>query len=238
MFPSERLTPRARQVLGLARQEAERLQHGSIGAEHLLLALMREESGITSQILTQRLKLERDRIEDLVDDFSYLGDTGASGRRDLSPEMKRALELAIQEADRMKQDHVGTEHLLLGLVRPTEGVIIKMLKQLKITPEEVRQHARRAIQDATNAATRMTTTLTRESIRVDMTPDSAPAEQPRLRVVFSDRARNEVKVEMSLTVEQAKEAMIVFAKALSRNQKGKVLDLDQDAQTHIDVFIE
>jgi CheY-specific phosphatase CheX len=123
-------------------------------------------------------------------------------------------------------------------VRPTEGVIIKMLKQLKITPEEVRQHARRAIQDATNAATRMTTTLTRESIRVDMTPDSAPAEQPRLRVVFSDRARNEVKVEMSLTVEQAKEAMIVFAKALSRNQKGKVLDLDQDAQTHIDVFIE
>lgn len=237
MFPSERFTPRARQVLGLAGQEAERLQHGSIGAEHLLLALMRDESGITRTILIDRLKMDRERVENLVDDLSYLADTGASGRRDISPELKRALELAIQEADRMKQDHVGTEHLLLGLVRPTEGIIFKMLKRLNITPEEVRQHARRAIQDAALAATRNTATLTSEVARVSTLPSVADAKR-YLRFVFIDRQQNQVKVEVRLSVEEAKQGMMAFAKALSKDQKGKLFEIDNDEKTHIDVFIE
>ena len=143
----ERFTQRARRVLSLAQEEAERLRHNYIGTEHLLLGLMREEGGVAGRVLRD-LGLEQRRVEDLVEELTRATARTSTAALDLSPGTKRVLELAVDEARRMGHHYIGTEHLLLGLVRQSDGVAIDVLKRLGISPEEVRRQTRRVLQES------------------------------------------------------------------------------------------
>ena len=143
----ERFTQRARRVLSLAQEEAERLQHGQIGTEHLLLGLMREEGGVAGRVLRD-LGLEQRRVEELVNRLTDSGQRAASGNLDLSTGTKKVLELAVDEARRMGHHYIGTEHLLLGLVRQQDGIAIEVLRRLGVSPEEVRRQTRRVLQES------------------------------------------------------------------------------------------
>ncbi len=143
----ERFTQRARRVLSLAQEEAERLQHNYIGTEHLLLGLIREEGGVAGRVLRE-LGLEQRRVEELVERMTRATTRTTTVQPELSPGTKRVLELAVDEARRMGHHYIGTEHLLLGLVRLTEGVAIDILKRLGVSPEEVRRQTRRVLQES------------------------------------------------------------------------------------------
>lgn len=143
----ERFTQRARRVLSLAQEEAERLQHGLIGTEHLLLGLMREEGGVAGRVLRD-LGLEARRVEDLVNRLTDPGNRTTAGNPDLSEGTKKVLELAVDEARRMGHHYIGTEHLLLGLVRQQDGIAIEVLRRLGVSPEEVRRQTRRVLSES------------------------------------------------------------------------------------------
>jgi ATP-dependent Clp protease ATP-binding subunit ClpC len=143
----ERFTQRARRVLSLAQEEAERLRHNYIGTEHLLLGLMREEGGVAGRVLRE-LGLEQRRVEELVEELTRASSRTSNAALDLSPGTKRVLELAVDEARRMGHHYIGTEHLLLGLVRQSDGVAIDVLKRLGISPEEIRRQTRRVLQES------------------------------------------------------------------------------------------
>ena len=133
----ERFTQRARRVLSLAQEEAE----------HLLLGLMREEGGIAGRVLRD-LGLEQRHVEELVEELTRATARTTNTALDLSPGTKRVLELAVDEARRMGHHYIGTEHLLLALVRQSEGVAIDVLKRLGVSPEEVRRQTRRVLQES------------------------------------------------------------------------------------------
>jgi hypothetical protein len=135
--PFEKFTERAREALSLAQDEAKRFNHNYIGTEHILLGLLREGEGVAALVLTHMgvgLDAIRDEVERIIGrgDFMIVGDIG------LTPRAKKVMELAVDEARRTRQSHVGTEHLLLGLVREGEGIAAKVLKQFGVTLEVVR----------------------------------------------------------------------------------------------------
>jgi len=143
----ERFTQRARRVLSLAQEEAERLQHSYIGTEHLLLGLMREEGGVAGRVLRD-MGVDPRRVEELVERMTRSGQRPPNARLDLSPGTKKVLELAVDEARKMGHHYIGTEHLLLGLVRQEEGIAIDVLKKLNIKPDDVRRQTRRVLQES------------------------------------------------------------------------------------------
>lgn len=144
----ERFTQRARRVLSLAHEEAERLHHNYIGTEHLLLGLMREEGGVAGRVLRE-LGLETDRVKEMVERLTGVG-RHTSGRIELAPATEQVLQVAIEEARRMGHHYIGTEHLLLGMVRQGEGVGIEVLRRLGITPEQIRRQTRRILQESSS----------------------------------------------------------------------------------------
>jgi ATP-dependent Clp protease ATP-binding subunit ClpC len=147
----ERFTQRARRVLSLAHQEAERMRHNYIGTEHLLLGLIKEEGGVAGRVLRE-LGLETERVQEIVERFSGSGQN-RGGKLDLAPGTQQVLEYAVEEARRMGHHYIGTEHLLLGLVRFGEGVALDVLRKLGVTPEQIRRQTRRVLQEST-ASTR------------------------------------------------------------------------------------
>ena len=143
----ERFTQRARRVLSLAQEEADRLHHHQIGTEHLLLGLMREDGGVAGRVLRD-LGLDLRRVEELVSRLSMAGERTTSSQLDLSPGTKKVLELAVDEARRMGHHYIGTEHLLLGLVRQQEGIALDVLRRLGVSPEEVRRQTSKVLQES------------------------------------------------------------------------------------------
>ena len=149
MSGMERFTQRARRVLSLAHQEAERMRQNKISTEHLLLGLIQEEGGIAGRVLRD-LGLEPERVQEMVERLSGIGQT-RGGKIDLSAGVQQVLEFAIEEAHRMGHHYIGTEHLLLGLVRSNEGKAMDVLRKLGITPEQIRRQTRRVLQESSNA---------------------------------------------------------------------------------------
>lgn len=144
----ERFTKRAREVLRLAQDEAKRLNHSYIGSEHLLIGLMREDGGVAGKVLRE-LGLETNRVRAVVERLS--GGRSAStpfSKIELSPTTKRLLEYALEEAKRMQQHYVSTEHLLLGMVRQNDGVAIEVLRKFGVSPEQVRRQTRRVLRES------------------------------------------------------------------------------------------
>jgi len=142
----DRLTQRAKRVLSLAHQEAERLRHNYIGTEHLLLGLIREDGGVAARVLAE-LGLEADRVEEIVERFSAPGQRSSS-QIELSPGTQQVIEHAFEEANKLGNHFVSTEHLLLGLLRYDEGIALKVLAKLGVTPQQIRRQVRRVLQES------------------------------------------------------------------------------------------
>jgi ATP-dependent Clp protease ATP-binding subunit ClpC len=145
MASMEKFTQRARRVLSLAHQEAERAQQGLIGTEHLLLGLLEEDGGVAGRVLRE-LGLELERVREMIQRVSVEGHF-ESGKVELAPDTQLVLEYALEEARKMGHHYVGTEHLLLGLVR-SEGAAMEVLKKLGVTPDQVRRQTRRVLQES------------------------------------------------------------------------------------------
>ena len=151
MAGMERFTQRARRVLSLAHQEAERMRQDAIRTEHLLLGLIEEEGGVAGRVLRE-LGLESERVREMVERLSSHGEERPV-KIDLSPGVQRVLELAIDEAQRMGHHYIGTEHLLLGLLRSNEGLASSVLGKMGITSEQVRRQTRRILQESSTSRT-------------------------------------------------------------------------------------
>jgi ATP-dependent Clp protease ATP-binding subunit ClpC len=143
----ERFTQRARKVLSLAQEIAEQMNHSAIGTEHLLLGLMREDGGVAGRVLRD-LGLEVKRVEELVKQLTQPSIIESSVQLELSAGTKKVIELAVEEARQMGHHYIGTEHLLLGLVRQTEGVAIDVLRRLGVSREEIRRQTRRVLKES------------------------------------------------------------------------------------------
>jgi len=140
----ERFTERARKVVVLAQGEAVRLRHDYIGTEHLLLGLLREESGVAAQVLTSlgvTLDASRGQVESIV---GY-GEDDPGGQVPFTPRSKKVLELALRESMQLGHNYIGTEHILLGLVRESEGVAARVLLDLDVDPDSVRREVVRML---------------------------------------------------------------------------------------------
>lgn len=133
----DKFTERARKVFSSAQEEAQRFQHNYIGTEHLLLGLVREEEGVAAKVLHQ-LGVELRAVRDAVEFIIGRGDRIVLGEIGLTPRAKKVIELAIDEARRMNHHYIGTEHLLLGLVREGEGIAAGVLESMGVTWEKAR----------------------------------------------------------------------------------------------------
>jgi len=147
----ERFTQRARRVLSLAHQEAERLRHTAINTEHILLGLIEEEGGIAGHALRE-LGLETARVQEMVERLAPIGSVESTAL-ELSVGAQQVLEYAIEEARLLGHQFVGTEHLLLGLTRSTEGMALEVLRKLGVTAEQVRRQTRRVMEDSASGPT-------------------------------------------------------------------------------------
>ncbi|HET6657094.1 MAG TPA: Clp protease N-terminal domain-containing protein [Gaiellaceae bacterium] len=133
----ERFTERARQVVVLAQDEARYLKHNYIGTEHLLLGLLREEEGLAARVL-ESLGLSTEAVRAQVARIVGPGDEVATGQIPFTPRAKKVLELALREALSLGHNYIGTEHVLLGLVRENDGVAARVLLDFGADAETVR----------------------------------------------------------------------------------------------------
>jgi ATP-dependent Clp protease ATP-binding subunit ClpC len=135
----ERFTDRARRVLVLAQEEARLLNHGFIGTEHILLGLIHEGEGLAAKALESlgiSLEAVREKVEETI---GPAGSTGPSASPPFTPRAKKVLELSLREALQLGHNYIGTEHILLGLVREGEGVAAQVLVSLGADLPRVRQ---------------------------------------------------------------------------------------------------
>jgi ATP-dependent Clp protease ATP-binding subunit ClpC len=146
MAGMDRFTQRARRVLSLAHQEAERAHHNLIGTEHLLIGLIEEEGGVAGRVLRE-MGLESARVREMVMRLTGEGKTPPGERLDLAADTQQVLELAVEEARRMGHHYIGTEHLLLGLIL-IDGTAMETLRRLGVTPDEIRRQTRRILQES------------------------------------------------------------------------------------------
>ncbi|NLS78107.1 MAG: ATP-dependent Clp protease ATP-binding subunit [Chloroflexi bacterium] len=146
----ERLTTRAKRSLALAQEEARLLGHNYIGTEHLLLGLIREKAGLASQVLTKFRVSEAD-VRIAIENTIGKGPYQTQGHIDLSPRTQRVLELAVEEAGQLGHQYIGTEHLLLGLLREGGGIASGILEGLGVNLEGVQRETMNVLQSSASA---------------------------------------------------------------------------------------
>jgi len=132
-----KFTERARKVLHLAQEEAQRLKHNYIGTEHLLLGLIREGDGVAAKVLSN-LGVDLDKARSSVESVLGRGNRVVIGEIGFTPRAKKVIELAVDEARRLHHHYLGTEHLLLGLVREGQGIGAGVLESLGVSLEKAR----------------------------------------------------------------------------------------------------
>ncbi|GBD11267.1 Negative regulator of genetic competence ClpC/MecB [bacterium HR23] len=180
----EKFSERARRVLSLAQEEAMRFNHNYIGTEHLLLGLVRETEGVAARVLAN-LGVDVSKVRSAVEFIIGRGERPVSSESiGLTPRAKKVIELAVDEARRLGHHYIGTEHLLIGLLREGEGVAAGVLESLGVTLDKVRQETQRILSQAAGQAregraTARTPTL--DQLGVDLT---ALARQGKLDPVW------------------------------------------------------
>jgi len=171
----EKFSERARKVLTLAQEEAQRFNHNYIGTEHILLGLVREGEGVAAKVLGN-LGVELSKVRAAVEFIIGRGERPGSGEIGLTPRAKRVIELALDEARRLNHSYIGTEHLLLGLLREGEGVAAGVLESLGVNLERVRAEVNRILSQSTpqgaQGARSATRTTTLDQLGVDLTAAS------------------------------------------------------------------
>src|SRR6058998_743318 len=161
-------TPRAQQVLALARKEADRFNHNFVGTEHLLLGLIKLGQGVAVNVL-QKMGLDLETVRMEVEKQVGTGpDQKMIGNIPYTPRVKKVLALAAKEAKQLAHTYVGTEHILLGLLREGDGVAARVLKNLDVDIEQTRQEILKELDPNFNA---------QEESAVPETPEKAPAEK-------------------------------------------------------------
>ena len=177
----EKFTERARRVLSLAQNEAQQLNHNYMGTEHLLLGLLGEPDGVAHKML-EYMGAQPDSVRASVMQIIGRGDRIVMGEIGLTPRSKKAIELAVDEARRLNQHFVGTEHLLLGLIREGDGVAAGVLKSAGVTLER----ARSALTDMMMARQRVSgaqPATPATTAAAAPTPGTTPASAPKNNVV-------------------------------------------------------
>src|ERR671914_737856 len=159
----DKFTDRARKDLTLAQDEAQRFNHNYIGTEHLLLGLVREGEGVAARVL-ENMNVELSKVRTAVEFIIGRGDRPVVGEVGLTPRAKRVIELAIDEARRLGHNYIGTEHLLLGLVREGEGSAAGVLESLGVNLDKVRHQVIHVLSQSSS------TTPTAETKRPSKTP--------------------------------------------------------------------
>jgi len=140
----ERFTERTRQVVVLAQSEARALKHNYIGTEHLLLGLLREEEGVAARVL-RSFDITVEEVRAQVARIVGQGDEVVGGQVPFTPRSKKILELSLREALDLGHNYIGTEHILLGLMREGEGVAVRILLDFGASPAAVRDEVLRLL---------------------------------------------------------------------------------------------
>ncbi len=170
----EKFSERARRVLSLAQEEAQRFNHTYIGTEHILLGLVRETDGVAAKVLSN-LDVELGKVRSAVEFIIGRGERTTSGEIGLTPRAKKVIELAVDEARRLQHNYIGTEHLLIGLMREGEGVPAGVLESLGVTLDKIRAETSRILsqnvqQEQRGSRSRSTSsTPTLDQLGVDLT---------------------------------------------------------------------
>ncbi|MDP3062412.1 MAG: ATP-dependent Clp protease ATP-binding subunit, partial [Chloroflexota bacterium] len=170
----EKFSERARRVLSLAQEEAQRFNHNYIGTEHILLGLVRETEGVAARVLAN-LSVDLAKVRSAVEFIIGRGERPIQGEIGLTPRAKKVIELAVDEARRMSHAYIGTEHLLIGLLREGEGVAAGVLESLGVTLDRVRAETQRVLSQSAGAAgaahgaKSTTRTPTLDQLGVDLT---------------------------------------------------------------------
>ena len=131
----ERFTDRARRVVVLAQEEARMLDHNHIGTEHILLGLIREGGGVAAKAL-ESLGISLEAVRQQVGEIAGQGQQAPSGHIPFTPRAKKVLELSLREALQLGHNYIGTEHILLGLIREGDGVAAQVLVKLGADPSQ------------------------------------------------------------------------------------------------------
>ena len=169
----EKFSERARRVLSLAQEEAQRFNHNYIGTEHILLGLVRETEGVAARVLAN-LGVDLNKVRSAVEFIIGRGEKPAQGEIGLTPRAKKVVELAVDEARRMNHNYIGTEHLLIGLLREGEGVAAGVLESLGVNLDKVRTETQRILSQTSPTTSgygsRTTTrTPTLDQLGIDLT---------------------------------------------------------------------
>ena len=169
----EKFSERARRVLSLAQEEAQRFNHNYIGTEHILLGLVRETEGVAARVLSN-LGVDLNKVRSAVEFIIGRGERPAQGEIGLTPRAKKVVELAVDEARRMNHTYIGTEHLLIGLLREGEGVAAGVLESLSVTLDKVRSETQRILSQSSpttsgSSARTTTRTPTLDQLGIDLT---------------------------------------------------------------------
>jgi ATP-dependent Clp protease ATP-binding subunit ClpC len=168
----EKFSERARRVLSLAQEEAQRFNHNYIGTEHILLGLVRETEGVAARVLSS-LSVDLSKVRSAVEFIIGRGEKPTQGEIGLTPRAKKVVELAVDEARRMNHTYIGTEHLLIGLLREGEGVAAGVLESLGVTLDKVRAETHRILSHSSGTGAQGARTSTRtptlDQLGVDLT---------------------------------------------------------------------
>ena len=168
----EKFSERARRVLSLAQEEAQRFNHNYIGTEHILLGLVRETEGVAARVLSG-LGVDLSKVRSAVEFIIGRGEKPTQGEIGLTPRAKKVVELAVDEARRMNHTYIGTEHLLIGLLREGEGVAAGVLESLGVTLEKVRAETHRILSNSSTSGGQGTRSSTRtptlDQLGIDLT---------------------------------------------------------------------
>jgi dihydroneopterin aldolase len=189
----ERFTNRARQAVVLAQEEARHFSHNYIGTEHLLLGLLRLEEGLASRVLTS-LSVSVEAVREQVGNIVGYGEEEMGAQVPFTPRSKKVLELALREAMRLEHNYIGTEHLLLGLVRESEGVANQVFSNLGVEGDDIRAKLARMLGD--EAGHRLE----------DESREDSPPEVARNQMLFRGRVTS---LQISARVEDQPQTLLV-----------------------------
>jgi dihydroneopterin aldolase len=189
----ERFTHRARQAMVLAQEEARHFNHNYTGTEHLLLGLLRLDEGLASRVLTSR-NVSVEAVREQVGSIVGYGEEEMGAQAPFTPRSKKVLELALREAMRLDHNYIGTEHILLGLVRESEGVANEVLSNLGVEGDEIRAQLARMLGD--EAGQRFE----------DESREDGPPEVARNQMLFRGRVAS---LQISARVEDQPQTLLV-----------------------------
>jgi ATP-dependent Clp protease ATP-binding subunit ClpA len=182
----ERFTERARQVIILAQEEARALKHNYIGTEHVLLGLLREEEGLAARALAS-LGVTQENVRTAVLTIVGEGEKAVNGQIPFTPRAKKILELALREALSLGHSYIGTEHILLGLIRENEGVAARILLDLGTDAESIRNEVIRLLSQSHQENKRSENVVRdADEYQLSASGDDAIARKDRLIALLSE----------------------------------------------------